>query len=316
MVRNVEKPSRRVRTDWKKVRSRIWRDRFVYMMVLPIAAYLIVFKYLPMWFLRISFYDYKLLYGFVGSKYVGFRWFERMFSNPDIFQYIRNTLALNTLALLIVFPAPIIFALLLNELRGVRFKRTVQTVSYLPHFISTVVLVAMIRTFVSPSLGTLATIAKALGREPVAYLLYPEYFRTICVISGIWQGVGWNAIVYLSALTGIDEGLYEAATIDGAGRARRVWHITLPGIRNTIILLLILQVGNMMHVNFEKVFLLQNYLNLSTSEMLPTFIYKTGMVQQKYSYATAAGLFNSTLSLILVLGANFVSRKFSETSLF
>jgi putative aldouronate transport system permease protein len=285
-------------------------------MVIPIVAYLLIFKYWPMWFLRISFYDYKLLFGFEGSSFVGLRWYERMFRNPEIFQYIRNTLSLNTLALIFVFPAPVGFALLLNELRRMRYKRIVQTFSYLPHFISTVVLVAMIRTFLSPSLGTLASISKLMGEEPVAYLLHPQYFRTICVLSGIWQGIGWNAIVYLSALTGIDEELYEAATIDGARRVRRIWHVTLPGIRNTIVLLLILQIGNMMHVNFEKVYLLQNNLNLSVSEMLPTFIYKTGMVQQKYSYATAAGLFNSVVSLILVVGANYVSRKYSETSLF
>lgn len=316
MVAETKGVVRPRRSSLLKVGHRMWRDRYIYLMVVPVVVYLALFKYWPMWFLRISFYDYKLLFGFEGSRYVGLQWYERMLSNPDVPRYILNTLSLNALALLFVFPAPIVFALLLNELNAPRLKRVVQSISYLPHFISVVVLTAMITTFLSPSVGTLASLVKSFGGTPVHYLANPDYFRPINILSGIWQGVGWNAIIYLSALTSIDGSLYEAATIDGAGRFARVWHITLPGISTQIILLLILQIGNIMQVNFEKVFLLQNNLNLSVSEMLPTFIYKTGMVQSKYSYATATGLFNSVISLILVFIANQISRRFSETSLF
>lgn len=309
-------PHTHKKLTWHQLRRHLWRDRYIYMMVIPVLVYLAIMKYWPMWYLRISFYDYKLLKGFEGSKYVGFKWFEQMLGNPETFQYIANTLVLNVEALLIVFPAPIVFALLLNEMPTPRLKKWVQSTSYLPYFLSMVVLTAMISVFVSPSIGTLASITKALGGKPVHYLADPKYFRTILILSGLWQGVGYNAVVYLSALTAIDGSLYEAATIDGAGRFKRVWHVTLPCIAPTIILLLILQIGNMMQVNFEKVFLLQNNMNLSVSEMLPTYIYKMGIQKQKYSFATATGLFNSIISLILVVSANFVSRKVSETSLF
>ena len=299
----------------KRVKTRIWRNRYIYLMVIPVVVYLILLKYLPMWFLRASFYDYKLLRGF-DSKYVGLQNFQRLFTNPNLMNYIWNTLKLNFGALIFLFPAPIIFAILLNELRQPRFKKVVQTISYLPHFVSIVVLVSMIKTMISPSIGTLAHLSKALGFTTVDYLSMPEYFVGINVISGFWQSVGWEAVIYVAALAGIDQGLYEAARIDGANRWKQILHVTLPCLAETIVLLLIMRVGQMLSVNFEKVYLLQNNLNLSASEMLPTFVYKTGMENQKYGYATAAGLFNSVVSIILVLGANYVSKKVSETSLF
>ncbi|MEG0864461.1 MAG: ABC transporter permease subunit [Clostridia bacterium] len=300
----------------KRVQVRLWRNRYIYLMVIPVVIYLILLKYMPMWFLRSSFYDYKLLKGFDGSKYVGLKYFARLFSNPNLLQYIGNTLKLNLTALVFLFPAPMIFAILLNELRGVRFKKVVQTVSYLPHFVSTVVLVSMISTICSPSIGTMASLAKALGQTPVNYLSDPNYFVTVNVISGYWQSVGWEAVIYVSALSSIDQGLYEAARIDGANRFQQIVNVTIPGLMTTFVLLLIMQVGQMLNVNFEKVFLLQNNLNLSASEMLPTFVYKTGMQSQKYGYATAAGLFNAVCSVVLVLIANTISKRFSETSLF
>lgn len=300
----------------KRVWTRLHRNRYIYLMVIPVVIYLILLKYMPMWFLRSAFYDYKLLKGFKGSTYVGLKWFERLFSNPDLLQYIGNTLKLNISALVFLFPAPMIFAILLNELRGVKFKKTVQTISYLPHFVSTVVLVSMITTLISPSIGSLAAVAKSLGYTPINYLSKPEYFVAINVISGLWQSVGWEAVIYVSALSGIDQGLYEAARIDGAGRWKQTLHVTLPGLSTTFVLLLIMKVGQMLNINFEKVFLLQNNLNLPASEMLPTFVYKTGMVNRNYGYSTAAGLFNSVCSVILVLLANTVSKRVSETTLF
>lgn len=300
---------------WSRFRRKIWLNRYIYMMVIPVVVYLALFKYMPMWFLRTSFYDYKLLKGFEGSKFVGFKWFERLFSNPSLWQYITNTLKLNISALVFLFPLPLVFAILLNELRNVHFKKFVQTVSYLPHFVSTVVLVSMIMTIVSPSLGLLGKLARATGQTPVNFLGSPQYFVPVNVISGAWQSVGYDALIFVSALSGIDQVLYEAARIDGANRWRQTLHVTLPGIKTTIVLLLIMRVGTMLSVNFEKVYLLQNNLNLSASEMLPTFVYKTGMVSHNYGYATAAGLFNSLVSLMLVFGANYISRRTSDISL-
>ncbi len=300
----------------KLVGLRIWRNRYIYLMVLPVLLYFILLKYLPMWFLRSAFYDYKLLKGFDGSKYVGLKYFIRLFTNPNLMTYIGNTLILNFSALIFLFPAPLIFAILLNELRDRHFMKFVQTISYLPHFVSTVVLVSMISTLISPSYGSLAAMAKALGYTPLNYLSMPEYFVPINVISGFWQSVGWEAVIYVATLSGIDRGLYEAARIDGANRWQQTLHVTLPGLSTTFVLLLIMQIGQLLNINFEKVYLLQNTLNLSASEMLPTFVYKTGMESHNYGYATAAGLFNSVCSVILVLIANTVSRRVSETSLF
>ena len=285
-------------------------------MILPIVAYFVIVRYVPMWYLRIAFYDFKLLKGFEGSKYVGTKWFERLLSSPELWQYIRNTLSLNLLSLAICFPAPLIFALLLNEVRNVPYKKVVQTISYMPHFVSTVVLVSMINNILSPSLGTLAKIYKLFGLTPVNFLSIPDYFYGINIVSGVWQTMGWNAIIYISAISGIDMNLYEAAKIDGAGRWKQTLHVTIPGILNTFILLLIMQIGQMLNCVFDKIYLLQNTLNLQVSEMLPTYVYKVGMESHKYGLATAGGLFNSVLSVILVIIANTVSKKFSETSLF
>jgi putative aldouronate transport system permease protein len=300
----------------EQFRRKIWRSRHIYLMVLPVLVYLILIKYMPLWFIRISFYDYRLLRGFSGSNWAGLAHYRQLFSNPDWLRYIGNTLWLNMWALLILTPAPMVFALMLNELRGKSFKNAVQTVSYLPHFISTVVLVSLINSFVSPSTGILAALAKAVGKIPVNYLSIPEYFVPINVISGFWQSVGWDAVIYIAALSSIDATLYEAARIDGAGRWRQTLHVTLPGLMPTFVILFIMRVGNMLSVNFEKVFLLQNNLNLSASEMLPTFVYKSGMVNLNYSFATAAGLVNSLLSVVLVYIANRVSKRITDTSLF
>ena len=299
----------------KTVSIRIWRNRYIYLMVLPVVIYLLLLRYMPLWFLRTSFYDYKLLKGF-NSKFVGFANFQRLFSNPKLLNYIGNTLKLNLSALVFLFPAPMIFAILLNELDRPRFKKTIQTISYLPHFVSTVVLVSMIRTLISPSIGTLAGLLKLMGYPATDYLSKPEYFVGINVISGFWQAVGWESVIYVAALAGIDQVLYEAARIDGANRWQQTLYVTLPALSTTFVLLLIMQVGRMLNVNFEKIYLLQNNLNISASEMLPTFVYKTGMENQKWGYATAAGLFNSLSSVLLVIAANFVSKRVSEISLF
>ncbi|NLI90153.1 MAG: sugar ABC transporter permease [Epulopiscium sp.] len=301
--------------DFQIVKRRIWRDRYMYLMVLPVLTYFIIFKYLPMWWLRIAFYDYKILKGFSGSKFVGLDNFRVFLSNPDFLQILWNTLWLNILNLAFVFTAPILFALLLNELSHRRFKKTVQTISYLPHFLSMVVVTSMITTFLSPSLGVLNGIIKSMGGETIHFLGQPKYFRSIMTISGIWQGVGWGSIIYLSALSGIDQEQYEAAVVDGASRFQQIRHITFPGMQGTIVIMLILQIGNLLSVGFEKVYLLQNAQNMGVSEVLSTYVYKMGMQNSNYSLATAVGLFNSIISFALVLFANHMSKKYSDSGL-
>ena len=301
--------------DLAKAKRQFGANKYMYLMMLPVVVYFVIFKYVPMAWLGISFYDFKMLKGFGGSEFVGLENFITFLNNPDFLSYIWNTLYLNILNLIFVFTAPIIFAILLNEIFSTKFKRVIQTISYLPHFLSMVVVASMITTFLSPSLGIVNRFIKDLGFEAIYFLGEPEYFPMIMVISGIWQGVGWGTVVYLSALTSIDQSLYEAAVIDGSSRFQQIKHITLPGISSTIIIMLILQIGNLMSVGFEKVFLLQNALNLSASEVLSTYIYKMGVGNQDYSLATAVGLFNSVVSLILVLFANKMSKVYTETSL-
>lgn len=307
-------PIRR-KSNLRRVWDKIWRNRYIYLMILPVAIYFVIFKYWPMGWLAIAFKDFKILKGFSGSEWVGLEHFETFFSNPDFLTLISNTLLLNIYSIAFCFTAPILFAVLLNEIKNKSFKKVTQTISYLPHFLSTVVMVSMVMTFLSPSLGVLNSFISSLGFDKINFLSEPQYFRTIMVISGIWQQVGWSSIIYLSALTGIDQSLYEAATVDGANKFKQIWHITLPGIRTTIIIMLILQIGNIMNVNFEKIYLFQNPLNLSVSEMLPTYVYKMGMVNSNYGLATAIGLFNSVISLGLVFVANRVSKKFSEVTI-
>lgn len=298
-----------------KIIKRLIRDRYIYLMILPVVAYFIIFSYWPMTWLRMAFYDFKMLGGFARSKYVGMSNFITFFKGTDAWRLIWNTVAINLLALAFVFPMPILLALLLNELTSSKLKRTIQTISYLPHFISTVVLVGMITSFLSPSIGIINKIITSMGFESVYFLGNPKYFRTILVVSGIWQGCGWSSIVYLAALSGIDAQLYEAALIDGASRFRLMWHVTLPGIKSTIIIMLILQIGQILNINFEKMFLLQNSYNISISEVLATYVYKRAMQQGNYSMATAAGLFNSCVTLVFVTVSNWLSRRYTETSL-
>lgn len=240
----LQKPAPSFAPSRKHVANRIWQNRYIYMMVIPVLAYMILFKYMPMYFLRAAFYDYKLLKGFDGSKFVGLKWFERLLSSPDLWQYIKNTLSLNLLSLAIVFPAPLVFAILLNEINNAPYKKIVQTVSYLPHFISTVVLVSMINTICSPSLGVLAKIYKSMGLTPVNFMGNPDYFYAINIISGLWQGTGWNAVIYISAITGIDHCLYEAARIDGANRWQTLWRVTIPNVMPSITICMFLSLTN------------------------------------------------------------------------
>lgn len=292
------------------------RNKIIYLLGLLCLAYYVIFYYLPMGGIVIAFKNFRPAQGIFGSKWADpwYKYFEQFFNGYYFERLLTNTLLINFFDLLFGFPAPIILALLLNELRSNKYKRAVQTVSYLPHFVSQVVVCGIILDFFSAS-GVVNQVIQALGGQPIFFMQKSEWFRPIYVGSGIWQGIGYGSIIYLSALSGVDMELYDSAAIDGCNRFKRVIHITLPGILPTIIIMLILRVGNMMSVGFEKVVLLYNELIFETADVFSSFVYRYGMTKGNYSYATAVGLFNSVFNFLLLIGVNALSRKVSETSL-
>lgn len=300
--------------SWKQLKKDIYRARAIYLMILPVVVWFLLFQYWPMTWLSISFFDYNLYLGFVGSKFVGFQNFIKFFTGMDFWRLMRNVLLLNFYALLVGFPAPIIFALFLNEMQSAKVKKVIQTVSFLPYFISMVAFVSLVTEFLSPSTGLSADILKFFGKEPIYFLGDAKYFRTIMVFSGIWQTMGYSAIVYLSALTAVDVNLYEAAMVDGANRWNRLIHITIPCIMPTIVVMFILRIGSLINANFEKIYLFQNSANLEVSEVIQTWVYKRGMVKYDYSMGTTAGLFNGIVALILVVMANRLSKRYSDSA--
>lgn len=300
--------------SWKQLKKDIYRARAIYLMILPVVVWFLLFQYWPMTWLSISFFDYNLYLGFVGSKFVGFQNFIKFFTGMDFWRLMRNVLLLNFYALLVGFPAPIVFALFLNEMRSAKVKKVIQTVSFLPYFISMVAFVSLVTEFLSPSTGLSADILKFFGKEPIYFLGDAKYFRTIMVFSGIWQTMGYSAIVYLSALTAVDVNLYEAAMVDGANRWNRLIHITIPCIMPTIVVMFILRIGSLINANFEKIYLFQNSANLEVSEVIQTWVYKRGMVKYDYSMGTTAGLFNGIVALILVVMANRLSKRYSDSA--
>ncbi len=287
----------------------------LYVLIFPAVLYFAVFCYGPMYGIQLAFKNYNALDGITGSAWVGFTHFTRFFRSYQFGKLLKNTLSLSILQLLLGFPLPIILALCLNYARNMRFKKVVQTITYAPHFISIVVLVGMLNIFFSVNGGLVNGLITALGGEPVLFMGKEKYFRLLFVGSGIWQNMGWNAIIYLAALAGVNPELHEAAVADGAGKLRRVWHIDLPAIRPTIIITLILNCGQLMGLGFEKAFLMQNSLNLGKSEIIATYVYKIGLLDAQYGFATAVGLFNSVINLILLVTVNYISGKLSETSL-
>lgn len=296
---------------WKTVE----RDKYLYLLILPVIVYYIVFHYVPMYGIVIAFKKFQPLKGILGSSWVGLRYFEEFFTAPYFWQLLKNTLLLSIYSLVWGFPAPILFALLLNEVRHKLYKRIVQTVSYLPHFISIVVIAGMIVSFTGLREGIVNQALTLIGLQPINFMAEPDWFRTIFVGSGIWQGFGWGSIIYLAAIAGIDPQLYEAAEMDGAGRWTRMWHITLPCLFPTIVIMFILQMGHLMDVGLEKVLLLSNPLTYETADVISTFVYRRGVLNQDYSFATAVGLFNNIINLILLVSVNALSRRMSQSSL-
>ena len=295
--------------------KRIWKNRELYILVIPVVIYFILFHYKPMFGLAIAFEsNFNPRRGVMASGFVGFQHFITFFTGPFFLSRMWNTLRISLSMLVFGFPSPIIFALLLNELRGKIFTRTVQTVTYMPHFISMVVLCSMVREFTNSG-GFINQIAMVFGYDGLSMLNKGNLFLPIYVLSGIWQSIGWDSIVYLAALTGIDMQLYEAAKIDGAGRWKQTLHVTLPGILPTIITMFIMRCGQIMSVGYEKIILLYNESIYEQSDVISTYVYRIGLVQRQYSYSTAVGLFNSVINFILVILANTISRRLTKTSL-
>lgn len=295
--------------------GQIKRDRIFLLLLAPTLIFFIMFRYVPMFGIAIAFMDYNLFKGVFGSQWVGLKWFNLFFESPNAWVIIKNTLLLGFYKVLFGFPAPILLALMLNEVRNMVFKRSVQTVSYLPYFLSYVVVASMIDMFLSPSTGWLNHAIQNLGFPAINFLQEPEWFRTIFVSSEIWQQVGWGSIIYLAAVTTIDPQLYEAARMDGAGRLRQIWHVTLPGIATTAAIMFLLQIGGILEISLEKVFLLSNAATYDTSDIIGTYVYRIGLVQGSYSYGAAIDLFMGVIGFILVYVSNRLARKFSETSL-
>ncbi|GAA4776121.1 ABC transporter permease [Microbacterium gilvum] len=299
------------RTPWRKALRRDWQ---LYALALLPLVFFAIFRYAPMLGNVIAFRRFRPGGSIFGEEWVGLRYVEMFVKDPAFWQVFANTAILGGLTLLVCFPLPIILALLLNEVRKHAFKRVVQSISYLPHFLSVVIVVGMVMQLLSLQ-GTVNQIITAVGGEAIPFLQRPEWFRVVYVASEAWQTVGWGTILYLAALTTIDESLYEAARIDGANRLQQIWHVTLPGIRPTMITLLILNIGSFLNVGFEKVLLLYNPLTYSTGDVISTYLYRVGLVSNNLSYAAAIGLFQALIGLVMVLGANYLSRRMVGTSL-
>lgn len=300
---------------WRRMVAADWRRNWpLYGLILPVIIFYLVWCYGPMYGIIISFNDFSPRKGVFGSHFVGLKWFEEFFSSPFAMRVIRNTVVINFWNLVWGFPLPIILALLLNEVRVRWFKRTVQTITYMPYFISLVVICGILRDFTASD-GVFGEFTKMLGGTPINMLGNPKLFQTIYVASEVWQRIGWDSIIFLSALSAISPEQYEAATIDGAGKLKQVFHVTIPGIMPTIAILLVLRIGSMMSLGFEKIILLYNGLTYETADVISSYVYRKGIVEANFSFATAVGLFNSVINFALVVFANRVSRKLSETSL-
>ena len=309
-ARNIPRTSRR--TAARRSLRRHWQ---LYLLIVVPLAYFVTFKYIPITNAVIAFKDYSPIKGPWGSDWVGFRNFELFFQNPVFWTLVKNTFFLAAYTVLASFPIPIVLAIALNEIRNGRFKKVTQLVTYAPYFISTVVVVSMTILVLSPRLGFVNDAIGLFGVPAVDFLGNPNYFRHIYVWSDVWQTSGYSAVIYLAALSGIDPALHESARIDGASRLQRIRHVDLPGIMPTAVIILVLGVGNIMSIGFEKAFLLQNPLNLAQSEIIATYVYKTGLLNADFSMATAIGLFNSVINLFLLLGVNFAAKRITGNGL-
>lgn len=300
---------RKIKKSWKKY----WQ---LYVCLVPVLLYFLIFHYGPMYGVQIAFKDFNPVDGVFGSRWVGFEHFERFFNSYYFERLMRNTLLISLYQLIVTFPLPIILAIMLNELRSRKFSKAMQMVTYAPHFLSVVVLVGMMTTMLSPRTGVINHILNAFGFESIFFMAEAGWFKSLYVWSGAWQNTGWSSIIYMAAIAGIDPSLYEAAIVDGATRMKRIIHITIPGILPTAIILLIMQCGRIMNIGFEKVYLMQNNMNIEASQIISTYVYEAGMINAQTSFASAVGLFNSVINCALLFLVNAIAKKTSETSLF
>lgn len=307
------KTNTKIKTPLKKI---LKRDKYLLMMVAPCVLYFLIFHYLPMVWNVVAFQDYSIRKGIFGSEWIGLDNFIRFFKSPYAIRVIRNTFLLSFMDLVIGFPVPIVFALLLNEVNNRGIKRVVQTFTYLPHFVSVVVVVGMMKIFLSPTDGIINLMIQAFGGTTINFCSEAKWFRWLYVLSNVWQNFGWDSIIYFAAIAGVNPELYEAARVDGAGRWKKMLYVTLPCISPTIIVLLIMRIGWLLSVGFEKIILMYNESTYETADVISTYVYRVGLLNSDFSYGTAIGLFNCLVSLILILLANGLSRKYSETSLF
>ncbi|HEX6685608.1 MAG TPA: ABC transporter permease subunit [Candidatus Limnocylindrales bacterium] len=299
-----------------RLSTRLIRYRWLLVLLLPGLAYFVVFKYAPMYGVTIAFQDYLPFLGFDGSPWVGFKHFETLFSSPDFPRVLGNTLILALLNAVFVFPAPIVVALMLNELRVSILKRAIQSAIYIPYFLSWTIVAALTYLLFALDTGPITVLMNDLFGERFDFLADPDWFRPLVILQTLWKEVGWGTIIYLAALAGVDSNLYEAARIDGASRWKQMWHVTLPGIRSTIIVMAILQAGNLLDSKFEQIYLLTNSLNRSVAEVFDTYVYFLGITQGAYSYSTAVGLFKAVVGVALIYGVNWLARRFGHSGLF
>ncbi len=293
----------------------LYRSRYLYLLIAPVVLYYILFHYFPLYGIQIAFKDFNPFLGVWDSPWAGFKYFQQFFSSVYLKRLLSNTLILNLYALVVGFPAPIILALMINEVRLNPLKRAIQTIVYIPHFISLVVVVGMLISFLSPRNGMVNVILTALGGESIHFLAEPKWFKTIYVFSGIWQEAGWGCIIYLAAIAGIDPCLYESAIVDGASRWQRLLKITIPSVIPTVIIMLILRMGSLFSVGFEKIMLMYNPITYETADVISTYVYRRGIQGGEFSFSTAVGLFNSVINLVMLITFNTISKKVSDTSL-
>lgn len=311
MTTTIQKSTRKKKTFLQ----RLWQDKAFVLLALPGIAFYIIFHYVPMYGVWMAFTNYNMSKPIILSDFVGLKWFEQFFNSYFCGRLIRNTLTISLKGLILSFPIPILFAIILNEVRHTKFKRTVQTVSYLPHFISTVVAVGILKDIFSAPDGIINQLIVMLGGKEIHFFNKPQYFQGLYIGSGIWSSFGWGSILYIAAIAGIDPQLYEASTIDGANRPQQIWHVTIPGILPTVVMMLIMNVGGIMSVGYEKIILMYSASTYETADVISTYVYRRGLVSGDYSFGAAIGLFNNVINLILLLLVNKISRKVADIAL-
>lgn len=300
----------------KSVWSRLWKERYLYILLLPGLLYFLIYRYVPMAGNIIAFQDYSAFQGFLNSEWVGLKHFKTIFEDQEVIRVLWNTLYLSFLQIVFAFPVSIILALMLNEVRNTFFKRTIQSIVYLPHFLSWVVVIGLVTILLKSDGIVNRVLGTVFGMEPIAFLQDPNWFMPLVVLEVIWKESGWSTIIFLAALSGINPSLYEAAAVDGANRWRQIWHITLPALRSTIIILLILRLGSVLDVGFEQIYLMLTPFTMEVGNVLDTFVYFKGIQNSDFSFATAVGLFKSIVGLILIVGANRLAKRFGDEGVY